>query len=138
MYYIMLYYILYFKRYNVYKCIFYVVYVAVCMFVTFTICLKMFYTRFIRVLRDWVENKQTNKQTNKLEKYPFQETVNRIFKGPFIEFVHSQYSCTLTSKLSTYFLCPTKLLIIFEQSAYITIKKVQCYMFCVFCFTLFI
>ena len=81
---------------------------------------------------------KTNKQTNKLEKYPFQETVNRIFKGPFIEFVHSQYSCTLTSKLSTYFLCPTKLLIIFEQSAYITIKKVQCYMFCVFCFTLLI
>ena len=26
-----------------------------------------------------------------------------------VEFVHSQYSCILTSQLSTQFLCPTKL-----------------------------
>ena len=28
-----------------------------------------------------------------------------------VEFVHSQYSCILTSSVSTQFLCPTKLLI---------------------------
>ena len=29
-----------------------------------------------------------------------------------VEFVNSQYSCILTSQVSTYFLCPTKLSII--------------------------
>jgi len=29
-----------------------------------------------------------------------------------VEFVHSQYSCILTSQMSTQFVCPTKLLII--------------------------
>ena len=29
-----------------------------------------------------------------------------------VEFVHSQYSCILTSQVSIQFLCPTKLLII--------------------------
>ena len=43
-----------------------------------------------------------------------------------VEFVHSQYSCILTSQVSTQYLCPTKLskvVIILELSAYLTEKK---------------
>ena len=32
-----------------------------------------------------------------------------------VEFVHSQYSCILTSQVSIQFLCPTKLLIISDN-----------------------
>ena len=42
-----------------------------------------------------------------------------------VEFVHSQYSCILTSPVSIQFWCPTKLsiiVIILEQSAYLTVK----------------
>ena len=42
-----------------------------------------------------------------------------------VEYVHSQYSCILTSQVSIQFLCPTKLsimVIILEQSAYLTNK----------------
>ena len=44
-----------------------------------------------------------------------------------VEFVHSQYSCILTSQASIQFLCPTKLLIIIviilEKSAYLAENK---------------
>ena len=48
-----------------------------------------------------------------------------------VEFIHSQYSCFLSTK----FLCPSKLLIIvliLESCAYLTVKKVQFYVFSIF------
>ena len=42
-----------------------------------------------------------------------------------VEFVHSQYSCIMTSQVSTEFLCSTKLLIIViikNKNAYLTVK----------------
>ena len=56
-----------------------------------------------------------------------------------VEFVYSQYSCILTSKVSPSFLCPAKLLkivIILEWSAYLTVKYVQLYVLFIFCFYL--
>ena len=54
-----------------------------------------------------------------------------------VEFVHSQYSCILTSQASIQFLCPTKLLIIviiLEKSAYLAENKCNfmCSLFSVF------
>ena len=62
---------------------------------------------------------------------------NQIDSGTIdgnVEFVHSQYSCILTSQVSVQFLCPTKLLItmkILEESAYLTENK------CHFMYSLF-
>ena len=50
-----------------------------------------------------------------------------------VEFVHSQYSCILTSQVSIQFLCPTKLLIIVIILD-LTVKQGQ---ICVFFFSVF-
>jgi len=51
-----------------------------------------------------------------------------------VEFVHSQYSCILTSQVSIQFSCPTRLLIIviiLEKNAYLAENKLN-YMFSLF------
>ena len=46
------------------------------------------------------------------------ETNNQIDSSTIdgnVEFVHSQYSCILTTQVSTQFVCPTKLLLISDN-----------------------
>ena len=70
--------------------------------------------------------------------------VNQIHSstiGGNVEFVHSQYSCILTSQVSIKFLCPAKLfikMIILEYSAHYTVNQVQFYVFFIFSFYTFL
>ena len=52
-----------------------------------------------------------------------------------VVFVHSQYSCILTSQVSTQFLCPTKLLLIVMIKC-LSYSAILC--FFIFCFALYL